>query len=116
MNMITHWILFYLMVYLFLTWRSVTPFSRIICLYFLKLLFAVPQLNLVLPLTDVIINPSAAAYFSAVFSQNCVIPESLSDDTEALNAWFRDTCQTAIDIAAPLTLLGPFTCWRVQIT
>ena len=49
-----------------------------------------------------LINPSAAAHFPVVFSQNCVIPESVCEDTEALNAWFLDTCQTAIDIAAPL--------------
>ena len=49
-----------------------------------------------------VINPSAAAHFSPLFRENCVIPKSVSDDTEALNSWFLDTCQTAIDIAAPL--------------
>ena len=49
-----------------------------------------------------VINPSTAAHFSDAFSQNCIMPESVYEDTEALNSWFLDTCQTAIDIAAPL--------------
>ena len=51
-----------------------------------------------------VINPSTAAHFSAVFTQNCGIPESVCEDTEALNSWFLDTCQTAIDIVAPLKI------------
>lgn len=51
-----------------------------------------------------VINPSTAAYFSTAFSQNCIMPESVYNDTEALNSWFLDTCQTAIDIAAPLKI------------
>lgn len=32
-----------------------------------------------------VINPSTAAYFSTAFSQNCIMPESVYNDTEALN-------------------------------
>ena len=49
-----------------------------------------------------VINPSTPAHFSDAFSQNCVMPKSVYEDTEALNSWFLDTCQTAIDIAASL--------------
>jgi len=35
-----------------------------------------------------VINPSTAAYFSTVFSQNCIImPESVYNVTEAFNSW-----------------------------
>uniref|UniRef100_A0A8C5AN71 Reverse transcriptase domain-containing protein n=1 Tax=Gadus morhua TaxID=8049 RepID=A0A8C5AN71_GADMO len=48
-----------------------------------------------------VMNPSTAARFSTVFIQNCVIPENVSDDTESLNCWFLNCCQTALDIVAP---------------
>ena len=59
------------------------PFSRLICLYFLKLLFAVPQLNLALLLADVKFLTLPLLLTS---------PESVSEDTEALNAGLRNTC------------------------
>ena len=49
-----------------------------------------------------VINPSTAARFTSAFSQNCVYPAFVYKDTEALNSWFLETCQTAIDFAAPL--------------
>lgn len=49
-----------------------------------------------------VINSSTAAHFSTVFRQN--FPESVCEDTEALNSWFLDTCQTAIDMAALLKI------------
>ncbi|KAK0146741.1 hypothetical protein N1851_013948 [Merluccius polli] len=39
---------------------------------------------------------------AATFSQNCVTPDPVCDDIEALSSQFLDTCQIAIDYAAPL--------------
>lgn len=45
------------------------------------------------------------AQFSAIFSQNCVIPRSMCNHTEELSSWFHSNCSTV----APLKTRRPKT-------
>ncbi len=56
-----------------------------------------------------IINPSTAVKFTSVFSQNCAIPQSICNDSEALSSWLHSTCQTVMDTVAPLKIRQPKT-------
>ncbi len=56
-----------------------------------------------------IINPSTAVKFTSVFSQNCAIPQSICNDSEALSSWLHSSCQTVMDTVAPLKIRQPKT-------
>ncbi len=81
-----------------------------ICLYYLILLLPVIQLKpalLFAPVASLTLPLLLSLHLFLV--QNCAIPQSICNDSEALSSWLHSTCQTVMDTVAPLKIRQPKT-------
>lgn len=104
MNMDTRWILFNLMGFQCVTWKSVLLCFRTICRFSLMNLFCASQLYRALLRHCRVINSSTAAQFSAAFDQSILsgVFSSVDHDVEALAACFDSVCLSVLDCVAPV--------------